>query len=72
MFGAGKRTFPTHLTRFALGSEMCYNSHTSLQTSGIPDGNNNNSSLIFITALWKMFAGFLLSEFNSHQYFKED
>lgn len=31
-----------------------------------------NSLRIFVTALSKMFTGFLLGEFNSHQYFKED
>lgn len=51
---------------------MCCKSHTSLQTSGVPDGSNNNSAVIFITSLWKMFTGFLLGVFNSHQYFKED
>lgn len=33
------------------GSEMWFKSHTSPQTSGVPDGSNNSSALIFITVL---------------------
>jgi hypothetical protein len=35
----------------SLESEMYGNSHTSLQTYGVPDGSNNNFPLIFKTAL---------------------